>query len=274
MALELELRQQPDVPLEVEGIVPDRLAGVGPDAIRRLPVSHGNRTATLGDWFRVTGDLASDETIVFRGDLRNVHWIGAHMKGGMLRVEGPAGRHAGSEMEGGTMEVWGDVGDWAGAQMRRGTLRVHGRAGHLVGAAYRGSVLGMRGGVILVDGDAGNEIGHSMRRGLIAVGGTTGDLVGFHMRAGTIVSGRCGGIRHGAGMVRGTLVFLTGEVPLLPTFRRAGKFTAVSLGLLAASLGRVGWKPSRWGKSPWMLAHGDLLAGGRGEIWSCDGAET
>jgi len=126
----------------------------------------------------------------------------------------------------------------------------------------------MRGGTIVVHGRAGNEVGHSMRRGLIGIAGSVGDLVGFNMKAGTVVVGGEAGIRHGAEMVRGSLVFLDRAVPLLPTFRLAGRFVAVTLRLIGRTLHRAGFPIDvQWSEEAFELHHGDLLAGGRGELW-------
>jgi formylmethanofuran dehydrogenase subunit C len=45
MPLTLVLRELPTVPLETEGLTPDRLATSRPDEIEALPVWHGNRRA-------------------------------------------------------------------------------------------------------------------------------------------------------------------------------------------------------------------------------------
>ena len=171
--------------------------------IERFEIFHGNEQRPLADFFAVSGET-SDGRIDFDGDLQGVHWIGAGMTEGVIRVNENVGRHLGSEMTGGEVHVAGNAGDWVGGEMHGGLIHVRGRAGNLIGAAYRGSPRGMTGGTILIDGDVGNEVGHTMRRGLLAVGGACGDFVGINMIAGTIlVFGACG-IRPGAGMRRGT----------------------------------------------------------------------
>ena len=42
----------------------------------------------------------------------------------------------------------GNASDWVGAEMRGGLIRIGGDAGGQIGAAYRGSLRGMRGGTI------------------------------------------------------------------------------------------------------------------------------
>jgi formylmethanofuran dehydrogenase subunit C len=266
MTLVLEYTAQTTVPVEVEGLVPAAVRDKGLGKIERLPIVHGNRKPPLAEFFRVSGDPA-DERIELRGDLSGVHWIGAGMDRGEIRVLGPAGRHVGSEMSGGQITVEGDVSDWLGGQMRGGAIRVRGRAGHLVGAAYRGSPRGVTGGTILVEGPAGNEIGHSMRRGLIAVGGAD-DAVGFNMLAGTVlVFGPCG-IRPGAGMRRGTIGLFSPERPaLLPTFRYGCRLRPVFLAMLFDELARGGYPvPRQLLSAVFDLFHGDFVALGRGEV--------
>lgn len=268
MVLRLRLHTASQVPLEVEGITPDRLRNQSVAEIERLKIFHGNVPVCVGDFFEVSGD-ASDQSLDWEGDLSGVHWIGAHMASGTMRMHGNAGRHVGSEMTGGQIVVDGDVSDWLGAEMHGGRIHVHGRAGHLVGAAYRGSARGMTAGQILVDGDAGNEAGHTMRRGLVAIGGTVGDLVGFNMLAGTVlVLGGCG-IRHGAGMRRGTLALLGPDPPaVLPSFRYACRCQPAAMRLLVRHLAQIGFSvPDDLLDASYSMYHGDLLEGGRGEIF-------
>ena len=180
MTLEIIYRGATTVPVEVEGITPDTVAGKSADDVSRLPIYCGNEQLPLGELFSVSGDSA-DGCMHWSGDLAGVHWIGAKMVSGSVIVAGDAGRHVGSEMSGGEIRVEGIAGDWVGGEMRGGVIRVAGKAGHLIGAAYRGSARGMTGGTILIRGGAGNEIGHTMRRGLIAIGGR---------------SRRCGWLQH------------------------------------------------------------------------------
>ena len=225
MAWQLTYRGEQTVPVEVEDVIPDRVATATKDEVARLPAMIGNRDATIGDLFDVESTSGPSDQIDFHGSLAGVHWIGTKMTRGSINIHGAAGRHVGSGMQGGRIEVHGDAGDWVGGELKGGLIHVHGRAGHLVGAAYRGSSRGMTGGTILIDGGVGNELGHTMRRGLIAVGGKAGDLIGFNMLAGTILTFDEVGIRHGAGMKRGTLGFFGAErPPLLPTFRFACEY--------------------------------------------------
>ncbi|MEK6235604.1 MAG: formylmethanofuran dehydrogenase subunit C, partial [Planctomycetales bacterium] len=219
MALTLKYQGETSVPVEIEGLIPDKTKLSTLAELEKFPIYHGNREIELAEFFSLSGD-PSDGNMIFQGDLSGVHWIGAGMSEGEIVVEGNAGRHVGSEMTGGSVLVQGDAGDWVGGEMHGGFLHVKGRAGHLIGAAYRGSRRGMTGGTLLVDGKAGNEVGHTMRRGLIAVG-SAGDAVAFNMIAGSVfVFGDCG-IRPAAGMRRGCVALFGDDPPaLLPTFRR------------------------------------------------------
>jgi formylmethanofuran dehydrogenase subunit C len=268
MGWRLTYRHPQSIPVELEDITPDQLAGQTLADIERLPAMVGNRKLPLAELFAVAATDA-DQRIDVEGDCSGVHWIGAKMRSGSVHVHGPAGRHLGSEMAGGRIDVEGDAGDWVGAEMQGGTIHVRGRAGHLVGAAYRGSRRGMTGGLILVEGSAGNEVGHTMRRGLIAIGGDAGDVVGFGMLAGTILVAGTAGIRHGAGMKRGTLIFLSAErPPLLPTFRFACRYRPVIKTLILRQLRDSGFRHLPTDDTQDVdLYNGDLVSGGRGEVW-------
>jgi formylmethanofuran dehydrogenase subunit C len=267
MPLHLRYKVSTNIPVEVEGITPDSLREKTFAEIEKLEIFHGNRKAPLAEFFDVAGDPA-DERMVWEGNLAGVHWIGANMHSGEVRVEGNAGRHVGSEMAGGEIHVAGDAGDWVGGEMKGGLIHIRGRAGQLVGAAYRGSRLGMKGGVILIGRDAGNEVGHSMHRGLIAVGGNAGDLAGFNMAAGAIFIFGESGIRHGAGMRRGSLGFFGATPPpMLPSFRHACRCRPVIMPLMLGQLRSYGFRvPDDLFTASFDLYNGDLIEGGRGEV--------
>jgi len=268
MSLTLRYHAQTSVPVEIEGVVPDRLRDKSLAEIERIQAYHGNRKLPLAELFQISGD-PSDARLDFEGDLAGVHFIGFGMTAGEIRVLGNAGRHVGGEMTGGFIKVEGNAGDWVGGEMHGGLIHVAGRAGHLVGSAYRGSKRGMTDGTILIGGDVGSEIGAAMRRGTLAVGGSCGDAAGFSMIAGSIlVFGGCG-IRTGAGMKRGTIgLFGAGPVPLLPTFRSAGRHRPLFLRLLFRELAHLGF-PADPGllEADLLLCHGDLVALGKGEVW-------
>ena len=267
MTLRLTYIGDTKVPVEVEGLTPDWACDQSLADIERFEIFDGNRKIPLAEMFRVAGD-AGDKQWELEGNLTGVHWIGAHMNSGEIRINGPAGRHIGSDMGGGEIHVQGDAQGWVGAEMRAGFIHVHGNAGHLIGAAYRGSTKGMTGGTILIDGNVGNEVALTMRRGLIAIGGSAGDLIGFNMIAGSVlVFGECG-IRVGAGMRRGTIGLFGPKPPaMLPTFRYSA---TMKLPIVNLMLREVRSKQFSIDEglldTEFDIYHGDLVEVGRGEV--------
>jgi len=267
MPLQLTYRSTTEVPVEVPGIVPDKVRALSLVEIERLPIFYGNQRVLLADLFTVRGQ-GDDGRIDFDGDLSGVHWIGAGMTEGTVVVHGNAGRHVGSEMTGGSIEVAGNASDWVGGEMHGGLIRIRGNAGNLIGAAYRGSRRGMTGGTLLVGGNVGDEIGHTMRRGLLAVAGNCGDFAGINMIAGTILVFDSAGIRLGAGMRRGTIGVMGRQRPeLLPTFRPGARARILVLELVLRELRKLNFAfdPSLL-SAEYQLSHGDLLTTGRGEV--------
>jgi formylmethanofuran dehydrogenase subunit C len=265
MSLTLTLREPPTVPLETEGLTPDRLAGRRRGEIEAITVWHGNRRVRLADFFTVSGD--ADEELRVEGDLRRVKSLGAGITAGRMIVAGDAGMHTGASMRGGELVVEGDVGDFAGGSMGGGRLVVQGSAGHHLGGSQPGERAGMRGGEILVHGDVGDQVGAGLRRGLIAVGGRVGDAAGLRMLAGTIVALSGLGARPGAGMRRGTIVAMS-QVTLLPTFAFACSYRPPFLGLYLRHLRALGLpltdeqiegRYARWCGDGLELRRGEIL---------------
>jgi formylmethanofuran dehydrogenase subunit C len=265
MSLTLSLRGNLGVPLEAECISADQLAGLSVTDVEALPVLSGNRTACVGDFFKVVGE--KDGEVRVEGDLRRVKMIGAGMSTGRIVVDGNVGQHLGMGMVGGEIVINGDAGDWLGPEMSGGRITVKGNAGHMVGSAYRGSRIGMRGGEIVVLGNAGNEIGNAMRNGLIAVGGNGGDFAGVNMLAGTIVIFGRSGDRPGAGMRRGSIAIME-QTALLPTFMFSCAYRPVYLRLYLLYLRQLGLPVSdaqiaaryrRWCGDSVFLNRGEVL---------------
>jgi len=272
MSLDITLHTAPDVPLEADVLSPGRLAGLSAPDAARLVVVHGNRSAQLGEFFRVEGNGGGE--IHVTGDLSHVKLIGAGMADGRMVIHGPVGMHLGAGMTGGEILVEGDAGDWVGPEMTGGRIVVRGNVGHLAGSAIRGSLVGMRGGEIIVFGSAGNEVGNAMRRGLIAVGGDSGDFTGVNLLAGTILVLGHLGQRTGAGMKRGTIVGMH-PAEVLPTFGYACTYQPVFLRLYLMHLRRLGLPISdaqltgsyqRW--------TGDAIELNRGELLLLDSGQT
>jgi len=264
LRLKTTLNTSQNIPLEAEVVTPDRISGLKPAEVARLPVLSGNQSCQLGDFFDVAED--GSEAVTLEGDLRNVRRIGAGMKSGRIDIRGDAGMHLGAAMEGGEILVSGSAGDWTGAEMRGGIIHVKGNSGDGLGGAYRGSRHGMDRGMILVEGNAGDETGAMMRRGLIAVLGNTASFTGAFAIAGTmIVCGRLGH-RPGAGMKRGTI--LTFQNPtLLPTFNYDCCYRPSFVPFMLAFLRKEGFPiDDRWLAGYYQRYSGDLLALGKGEI--------
>ncbi len=271
--LTLTLHTHPDVPLELDGVTPDRLLKLTATAVARLPVAHGNRTVELGAYFAVAGD-ASDGDLRIVGDCSRVKLIGSGMTAGTLTIQGDAGWHAGAKMAGGTLTIDGDAADWLGAEMSCGAIVVHGHAGNQCGAAYRGSRYGMRGGTIVVHKTCGDEAGLLMRRGLIVVAEGVGQAAGASMIAGTLVALGGVGRECGAGMKRGTIV-VGGPPPAWPPgVRFSCEYSPAYLGVLAKQLAVLGLPVADFAGRVVRCHRGDLLHGGRGELWHLAAAVT
>ncbi|AMV27062.1 Formyltransferase/hydrolase complex Fhc subunit C [Gemmata sp. SH-PL17] len=262
----LTLRASSAIPLEVEGITPDKVAGLSVLEVAKLPIQYGNRSEPLGEFFEVIPDPYRMADLHFSGDTRNVKYIGAGMTRGRVFAEGRVGLHAGARMSGGSLILDFSAAGWLGAEMRGGTIEVRGSAGDQVGAAYRGSRRGMTGGTIYVRGSVGDELGLLMRRGSIIVEGACGEFAGASMIAGTLVLLGDVGERCGAGMKRGTI--LTTREPLLPpSFRFSCDYKPSFLPLYLRQLRETGVNfPSAFGVGTVRCFRGDLLAGGNGEV--------
>jgi len=262
-----------DGPLSIDlhDIVPDRLAELATASIARLPVWADGRPRPLGDLFHIQGS-ATDGCIECNGDFSRVHRVGAGMQRGTIQVHGSVGRHAGEGLAGGRLSVRGNAGDWLAAGMTGGEVLVQGHAGDNAAAALPGNNTGVSGGLIAINGSAGCLAGARMRRGLLGIGGSCGEAAAFEMRAGTVfVAGQLGR-RSGMGMRRGSLIALSVLPEVPPTFSRGAAWSPTILPLLAGRLARAGFCPAAGLPTDafggiWQQWHGDLLTGGRGEIF-------
>jgi formylmethanofuran dehydrogenase subunit C len=245
-AVTLTLATQPTHALVADCIAADRFAGLGAAAIAGLPVLHGGRPATLGDFFRVRGERAA--VVRIEGDCTLVEAMGTGMAGGELVIAGAVGRDLGLAMSGGRIDV-------------------RGNAGANAGGAPAGAARGMIGGEIIVRGSAGDEAGARMRRGLIVVAGDGGRGVGKGMIAGTVVVFGKAGPGTGRFLKRGSIVAL-GEVERPATFRYACTYRPPHVALLLRYLGaRCGLEvaaPQVTGR--YERYSGDLAELGRGEL--------
>lgn len=256
--------------IDLGGILPERVSRLGVSAVERLVVRADGRPCVLADLFRVTGD-PGDGMLECHGDFSRVHRVAAGMTTGHVAVRGDVGRHAGAGMSGGRLDVAGNAGDFLAVELAGGEVHVAGSAGDNTAAAPAGSPVGMRGGIVIVAGAAGSLAGARMRRGILAIGSDCGAAPAFEMRAGTVVvAGRVAG-QPGLGMRRGSLVALLPLAAVPVTFRRGAAWRPAFLPLLFARLARAGFEPAAaaW-HGPWRQWHGDMLAGGGGEILAPD----
>jgi formylmethanofuran dehydrogenase subunit C len=214
----LTLRAPVPTSLDAGVVAPDRLATLTAREIAALPVWAGARIASLGDFFDVAGGRSASVRMI--GDLARVHGIGTGMTGGVLTVDGDAGRGVATEMRGGIAEVTGSVGDDAGAAMSGGTLRIHGNAGARLGGALAGASKGMTGGEIVIGGSAGAEAAARARRGLVVVAGDAGERAARSMIAGTLVVLGRTAEHAGRQSKRGSIVAV-GEIPVPSTYQYA-----------------------------------------------------
>ena len=258
----LTRRESSPIPLDVTGILPETVANLSALEVAKLPVLFGNRREELGLLFDVSHE-AGGPGLRFTGELRSVHGIGTRMTAGVLFCDQSVGRHAGARMSGGNLVLMG-ADDWLGAEMRGGQITSGASVGNCAGAAYRGSRRGMTGGTIwIARGSAGHELGLLMRRGTIVVHGDTGEFAGASMIAGTIaVQGKLGA-RAGAGMKRGTILALGGVAEVSAGMRYSCEYSPTALPLLGKSLNLPVPESVQ-------CYRGDVLTGGRGELWVAD----
>ncbi|HVE78850.1 MAG TPA: hypothetical protein VNA89_08315, partial [Gemmatimonadaceae bacterium] len=126
-AVTLTLRAAPPGPLDMDGVTPERCAGLGEREIAALDLWCGRERLALGELFAVRGARAAELRLA--GDLALARGVGAGMRAGLLVVDGDAGDEAGRGMTGGEIEVRGDAGADAAAYARRGVIAVAGTAG-------------------------------------------------------------------------------------------------------------------------------------------------
>ncbi len=218
-------KEQPQVPLEVDTILPDTLAGKTIDEIKSMNILYGNTEVELQEFFDVEGESGEDPSelqIEFNGDVYNTKRIGQGMTTGEIVVKGNASMYVGAKMKGGKITVEGDVAGWAGQNMQGGEIVVMGNAGDYLGSAYRGDWRGMSGGKITVHGNAGREIAEYMLGGKIHIIGNVKMLPGIHMNGGIlIIDGNV--ISRTGGEMKGGTIIVNGRIgEFLPGFEYLG----------------------------------------------------
>ncbi len=260
----LHARQAPALRVDLRGITPRALAGLGRDAVERQRVGYGNALVELGEWFRV--EPGTEDHLRFVADLTRFDRVGWQMDGGHVIVEGSVGDYAGAGMRAGSIDVRGNAGALAACEMAGGALTIGGSVGDFAASTLPGSMDGMRGGTLVVRGSAGARFGDRMRRGSAVVFGDAGDFLASRLVAGTIAVGGSVGAHPGYGMRRGSLVFAGTAPECPPTFVPALAAAPVFWQLLARDLARHGGVfqqlPARRIER-WL---GDLASGGKGEM--------
>src|SRR2546426_209527 len=245
-AVTLSVTAQPEPSLVADCIAADRFVGLDGKQIAELPVVHGGRPGTLGQFFKVRGGHSS--VVRIEGDVPRVNAIGAGMAGGELTIEGSVGRDLGLAMSGGRIDARGNAGDNAGG-------------------ARPGAARGMTGGEIIVRGNAGAEAGARMRRGMIAVTEDGGPGTGIGMIAGTVVVFGKAGPGAGRFLKRGSIVAI-GPIERPGTFRYACTYRPPHVGLLLRYLRDRAGVPvaDRYVVGKYARYSGDLAEVGKGEI--------
>lgn len=259
----LKLRAPLDARLDLSGITPAALAGLGTDDVARKDVFLGAQRVALGEVFEVS--TGASAALVVSGDPR-LDEVGADLAAGEILVEGPVGAHAGARMAGGRLVVRGDAGDGLAAGLVAGRIEVSGHAGARLGSALPGERLGMRGGLVQVAGNVGAGLGERLRGGLVLVAGDAGPGAATDLIAGTVaVAGRLGP-DAGRGMRRGSL--LLGQVPdgLAPGFADTGSHDLVALLLLARRVPELAALFGGGLSGRAQRLAGNRLVGGEGEI--------
>ncbi len=214
----LRLKNEIEVPVEMDGILPSAISGKSREEIEAMKIYHGNRIVSLGEIFHVSVEEGDEDTILCDGDFSKVKWLGSGMDGGRILVRGNAGVHCGARMKDGEILIEGNADDYLGAEMTGGKIEVKGNAGNYVGSAYHGDTKGMRGGEIIIHGSAGNFVGEKMSQGSITIKGNAGDFVGYRMSGGMITVEGDAGIT-GASMLGGRIT-VEGDCIVPPTFER------------------------------------------------------
>lgn len=236
MPVNLKLTNEPEFYLEADCITPDTFAGKSNEDIAKLKVFEGNKQATLGDYFTITGQSGSDAAgtdITIEGNCELVQRIGEKMSAGSITVKGNVGMHLGNTMSGGKITVEGNAGAWAAAMLDGGEIIINGDAGDHCASAYRGNWIGMQDGKVTVKGRVGVESGSWMRairsrnKWPVLKVGSADWYLGVHNHGGTIICENDAEGRVGADMARGQ-IFINGNIKRpLPTFKKLGETSEI-----------------------------------------------
>ncbi|MEL6104593.1 MAG: formylmethanofuran dehydrogenase subunit C [Planctomycetota bacterium] len=225
------------------------LVGQSRQQIEQMPLPINGQVASIGEAFTVSLADTDEASILFRGDLKNVHGLAAQHSSGRFLVEG-------------------NVGDYFAAGCSGGVIELNGNAGDFVGGAVAGKRLGASGGIIHCHRDIGSHGGHRMRRGLLIVDGDAGPSLGASMIAGTIGIAGNAGPNLGCEMKRGTILLRhpwSDEFARSPRYSEALAFNAGFLRLFRAEPMKQ-WLRSLLDSEHLSRVRADVSAGGMGEI--------
>ncbi len=214
------LKDKPEVCLEVDSLIPEKLKDLSEGEVRKLKIREGKLEVCVEEFFDI--EKTNTPEIVFEGKwLDRVKRIGFGMSEGEVVVRGNAGMYVGAFMKGGKIVVEGNVDRFAGMGMSGGEILIEGNAGDYLGSAYRGDN-GMKGGRIVVKGNAGDEVGLKIREGEIVVEGKAGMFFGGMAVGGILRAFEAE--RVGANMKSGVIVLERAlEESILPGFVYSGK---------------------------------------------------
>ncbi len=283
--LEISLIKKPDFRLDLSNIKWDHFFKMAiKEELSDTNVLDGSREKPFEEFFSVKRnnehhyDFPTDfyfeeisdrrkrfKKIVFRGDLREVDFLGFRNKDIHILINGNIGNYVGCMMQTGSITVKGSAGHFVGAMMSGGSLIVKGDVGHYAGANLTGEMEGMVGGFLSVKGNAGSNFCRRMRRGFAFVVGDVGDFFANDMIAGSVIVGGTAGKLWGYGMRRGTIVFAKNQVVPNHVFKETNHDFSSYWGLLKPVIESFnGPFPSLVNGSPRRFV-GDLGFGGKGE---------
>lgn len=265
MSVTLRQTRSPDQRIDLQGLLPGRLADLSEADIGRLPWSVGNRRYPLGELFSIEVNGGDTDRLVLVPLDGRIDRVGAGLDSGSLVVEGDAGDLVGAGMTGGSIRVTGSIGAYGGSAMRGGEVLIEGDSGDHLGGPTGGRRLGQQGGLLRVRGKVGACAGERMRRGLLLIEGDSGERLGHRMIAGTLYCGGSTGELAGYAMRRGTLLLRAEPASFPCTFADNGRQALPFLPLLFRELRRLLLTDDSL-QTPVRRFVGDLACDGRGEI--------
>lgn len=274
----LTLKKEPSSRLDLSIMIPQKIINCSSDQICEFKIFDGNLNINFGDFFNVTPLKSKDLldvskynkkilgiTLVFKGDLSKVDFIGAKMNVGKILVYGDVGDYLGFSLSGGYIEVRGSAGIHAGCEMSGGIIKVLRNVGDFGASALPGKLQGMTGGVFLVKGNVGDNFANAMRRGFAIISGDSGRYLASKMVAGTIVIAGKTRSHCGFGMKRGTIIFSHSKPNIPSTFVPANYNFNSFWGVMASDLENYDGMFADIARKNFLRVVGDLGFGGKGE---------